>query len=400
MSPNNLPLSSESILIARELLHLIAQKPSLEAIAPAILQSVQHILLAEAAFLMVLEEPHIFYGLGIDEGDYLLEDSWWQRTLASLNTSKPAQEATPSPYSASYPLWVALPLMVKGRPVGVLCFFYTKPVSFDSAQYEWLAIVTDALLILTESAKTSARHEKLMRNQAEFVRILSHDLRTPLTSILGFASMLESGTMGELNEKQRYFIEKIISGVAQMASLVDNIQDAGRYDPETGFYQMERAPLDLNELAERIVQNQLVPAEKMDLELVFIPDPDVPIINADQRMLERSIINLVDNAIKYTPNGGRIEVCVSHTDEDILITVRDNGLGISAENMRQLFQRHFRIHRPEHKKVKGSGLGLFIVRSVARQHGGEAFVESVEGQGSTFGLRLPLSGANLLGGSS
>ncbi|MCS6834686.1 MAG: HAMP domain-containing histidine kinase [Anaerolineae bacterium] len=398
MSPHNSPLSSESVSIARELLRLIAQKPSLDAIAPTILQWIQHILLAEAAFLTVFEEPHVFHGLGIAEDAYVLGDDWWQKTLARMIAAEPVQEATPAPYNVLYPLWISLPLVVKGRSVGCLCLFYSKPIVLDAAQREWLVIVTDALLILTESAKTSARHEKLMRNQAEFVRILSHDLRTPLTSILGFASMLESGTMGDLNEKQRYFIEKIISGVAQMTSLVDNIQDAGRYDPETGFYQMERAPLDLNELAERIVQNQLVPAEKMDLELVFVPDPDVPIINADQRMLERSIINLVDNAIKYTPNGGKIEVRVSHTDEDVTITVRDNGLGISAENMRQLFQRHFRIRRPEHKKVKGSGLGLFIVRSVARQHDGEAFVESVEGQGSTFGLRLPLSGANLLGG--
>jgi len=400
MLPNNLPLSSESVVIARELLRLIAQKPSLEAVAPMILQLAQQNLLAEAAFLVILEEPFVFYGLGIDEDESLLEDRGWQESLVRLVDLEFAQEAAPSRYSARYPLWMALPLLVKGRVVGALCLFYTAPVLFDASQRELLRVAADALLILTESAKTSARHEKLMRNQAEFVRILSHDLRTPLTSILGFASMLESGTMGEMNEKQRYFIEKIISGVAQMTSLVDNIQDAGRYDPETGFYQMERAPLDVNELAERIVQNQLVPAEKMDLELVFVADPDVPIINADQRMLERSIINLVDNAIKYTPNGGKIEVCVSHTNDTLSITVRDNGLGISAEHMRQLFQRHYRIRRPEHKKVKGSGLGLFIVRSVARQHGGEAFVESVEGEGSIFGLRLPLSGANLLGGEA
>jgi two-component system phosphate regulon sensor histidine kinase PhoR len=116
-------------------------------------------------------------------------------------------------------------------------------------------------------------------------------------------------------------------------------------------------------------------------------------------MIERSIINLVDNAIKYTPNGGKIMVGVKRKENDLLITISDNGYGISPENMRQLFQRHFRIRRKEHNRVKGSGLGLFIVRSVARHHGGDAFVESVEGEGTTFGIRIPLEGENLVGAS-
>jgi signal transduction histidine kinase len=127
---------------------------------------------------------------------------------------------------------------------------------------------------------------------------------------------------------------------------------------------------------------------------------DVPIVNVDANMIERSIINLVDNAIKYTPNGGIIKVGVKRKDDNLLITISDNGYGISPENIRQLFQRHFRIRRKEHNRVKGSGLGLFIVRSVARHHGGDAFVESVEGQGSTFGIRIPLEGENLLGAST
>jgi two-component system sensor histidine kinase SenX3 len=123
---------------------------------------------------------------------------------------------------------------------------------------------------------------------------------------------------------------------------------------------------------------------------------DVPIIYADSNMLERALTNLVDNAIKYTPNGGKVEVGVRKQDELVLLSVTDTGYGVSPENQKHLFERHVRIPRREHKKVKGSGLGLFIVRSVAQRHGGNAWVESSENQGSTFFMSIPLNGENLL----
>lgn len=240
------------------------------------------------------------------------------------------------------------------------------------------------------------RFKKLNRNQSEFIRIVSHDLRSPLTSIQGFASMTPMA--GSLNEKQQHFVEKILSGITQMSTLVDNIQDAGRYDPETGFYDVSRAHLDLGEMVNRIVENHLVPAEKQELQVSVNVGDDVPIINVDTHMLERAVTNLVDNAIKYTPNGGNVNVSVERHGEQVVIAVKDSGLGISAEHQKLLFQRHVRIPRQEHKRIKGTGLGLFIVRSVAQKHGGDAWVESVEGEGSTFKLMLPLEGENLISG--
>ena len=237
--------------------------------------------------------------------------------------------------------------------------------------------------------------KKLNRNQSEFMRIVSHDLRSPLTSMQGFASMLELGLVGELNEKQKHFVSKILAGITQMTALVDNIQDAGRYDPETGFYDLSRSQVDLGEMVQRIIDNHLVPAEKALTISVSVSD-NVPIINADANMLERAIINLFDNAIKYTPDGGRIEVGVKRSQNDVVIGVKDTGLGISKDAQQHLFERHVRIAREEHKKIKGSGLGLFIVRSVAQRHGGDAWVESQEGEGSTFFVGIPLDGPNLI----
>jgi two-component system sensor histidine kinase VicK len=263
----------------------------------------------------------------------------------------------------------------------------TEPVINAQGQTEgWVLTLRDI-----------SHFKKLNRNQYEFTRNVTHDLRSPLTSMQGFASMLELGAVGELNEKQAHFIEKILSGINQIAVLVDNIQDAGRYDPETGFYEMSREHCDLLELAQRIAENHLVPAEKGELQLSVRVADNVPIINADPTMLERALRNLVDNAIKYTPNGGTITVGVEKQDEQVIISVADSGLGISAEDQKRLFERGVRIHRDEHKKVKGSGLGLFIVRSVAQRHGGDAWVESAINEGSTFFISIPLEGPNLIG---
>lgn len=241
-----------------------------------------------------------------------------------------------------------------------------------------------------------SRFKKLNLNQSEFMRIVSHDLRSPLTSMQGFASMLESGMVGDLNEKQVHFVEKILAGITQITALVDNIQDAGRFDPETGFYEMSRSHCDLGALVKQVTNNHLLPAEKQELTVTVEVADDVPIVNVDANMLERAVTNLVDNAIKYTPNRGRIQVAVRKTDSQIIISVKDSGYGISPEQQKLLFQRHRRLARQEHIRVKGSGLGLFIVRSVARRHGGEAWVESVEKQGSTFFISVPLSGENLI----
>lgn len=234
--------------------------------------------------------------------------------------------------------------------------------------------------------------KKLYRNQIEFVRIVSHDLRSPLTSMQGFASMMEM--VGDLNEKQRHFVNKILAGITTMTVLVENIQDAGRYDPESG-YELTRSPCDMGDLARRIVGEYLIPADKSLNLSVFVAD-DLPIINVDGVMLERAIRNLFDNAVKYTPTGGSVDLAVRRENEDIVVIVHDTGVGVKPEDQSRLFERHVRIHRAEHKNVKGSGLGLFIVRSVARRHGGEAWVESKVGEGTTFYLRIPLHGSNLV----
>src|SRR5258708_7796187 len=241
------------------------------------------------------------------------------------------------------------------------------------------------------------RYKNLRDNQSEFVSTVSHDLRSPLTYMHGYATMMPM--VGTLNEKQQGFADKIIAGIAQMTDLVDKILDASRLDPE-GNYELNREACDVAKVVSDIASTHQQPAERKNLTLRVEMADGLPILNLDDMMLRRALNNLVDNAIKYTPEMGEIVVGAALQDNNLVLTVRDTGLGISEENMTHLFERFRRVRRREHQTIKGNGLGLFIVKSVAQKHGGDAWVESKEGEGSMFAIRIPLEGANLVGAES
>ncbi|MEL6306497.1 MAG: HAMP domain-containing sensor histidine kinase [Chloroflexota bacterium] len=391
---NNLQQTYLSLL--QEVLRLVAQKPTLAEATSKILPPLSTVADAEAAFFVVVTEPFASFThqLALDDTP---SDEWCMDVTNELTEDIHLTSALPPNLQDRYSGALLSPIMYKGDVIAVLGLLLEEEVALTEAQTNILQSLVDSLKIVTIATHVDALHVKFTRNQNEFVRIVSHDLRSPLTSIKGFASMLESA---EEDPKKLHFAEKILNGVTQMTSLVDNIQDAGRFDRATGFYEMERAPTDLIDMVDGIVNNHLVPAEKQEVTLKTNIADGIPIVNVDANMIERSIINLVDNAIKYTPNGGTIEVGLRVEDGQIVISISDTGYGISEENIKSLFKRHFRIRRREHARVKGSGLGLFIVRSVAQHHAGDAFVESTFGEGSTFGIRIPLAGENLLGGAS
>ncbi len=239
------------------------------------------------------------------------------------------------------------------------------------------------------------RFKQLHANHTDFVDTVLHDLRSPLTYMQGYANMLPM--VGELTPKQKDFADKITTGITQMSDLVEKSLDAGRLDPETGYYELSRELCDLAKVTSEVVGTHLQSAEKRGLTLTAEIDPELPLLSLDVMLLRRALNNLVDNAIKYTPAGGAVTVTAFSDDSAVLLSVRDTGLGISPDNQRHLFERFRRVHRTEHQRVKGSGLGLFVVKNVAQRHGGDAWVESVEQVGSTFSIRIPIAGANLPG---
>lgn len=383
-------------LILQSIIHAVAENPTNHDTISLILQHAIDIAFAEAGILVVHGEAEILVSHNI------IVDEWTTEGVTD-NVHAHMDDVyigtdVPSLFGNVFTGWVVIPIIQDLTKVGALILLYHGAVEFDTHLDDVMKSLVDSLRMISYIAHLKAQRVRHNRNQHEFLRIVTHDMRSPLTSMQGFGSMLESQMAGDLNEKQSRFIEKIMSGVSQLTLQIDNMQDAGQYDPETGFYEMARSATDLIDVVQKVVDNSLLPTEKQNLQLSFASDDSIPIVNVDAAMLERSVVNLIDNAIKYTPDGEKIDVYVNHVDDNVVIGVADSGLGIKSEDIDKIFNRHFRIHRQEHRRVKGSGLGLFIVRSVAIKHNGEAWVESVEGTGSTFLIRIPLSGENLLGG--
>jgi PAS domain S-box-containing protein len=219
--------------------------------------------------------------------------------------------------------------------------------------------------------------------KSEFVATVSHDLRAPLTYMRGYTTMLPM--VGPLTPKQQDYTEKVMAGIEQMTELIDDLLDLGRIDAGVGLV---REMYSLADVARGVVETMKPQALSRGL-LLRTGQLSERTIVGDQGLLRHALTNLVDNAIKYTPNGGTVTVSVAEQDAAIVIAVKDTGIGIAAADQVRLFERFYRVKRRETVDIKGSGLGLAIVKSIAQWHRGRVWVESQVGEGAMFYILIP-----------
>jgi PAS domain S-box-containing protein len=222
--------------------------------------------------------------------------------------------------------------------------------------------------------------------KSDFVSTVSHDLRSPLTLMRGYATMLEM--VGELNDQQQNYVHKIITSVESMSHLVGNLLDLGRIEAEVGLkLDMVSAP----DIVTEVTDAFKIRASQKKIQLhVSPPNQTIPFISADKALLQQALRNLVDNAINFNQQGGEVWVRYKMEDGRIIFEVEDSGIGISPVDQQRLFEKFYRVESREKDKQGGTGLGLAIVKSIAERHGGEAWVESELGSGSTFYLSVPV----------
>ncbi|WP_197025425.1 MULTISPECIES: ATP-binding protein [unclassified Nocardioides] len=221
-----------------------------------------------------------------------------------------------------------------------------------------------------------------------FVSSVSHELRTPITSILGYTEMLEEGQYGELAPEQLDAVRRLSANSTRLLSLIDDLLTLSRVQ-EDGLSLADRV-VDLRKIVAAGAAVVAPTLERRELELnVDLPDEPVPFLG-DRDMLERVVINLVGNAVKFTPAGGRVDVSLLAGPDSAVVEVADTGIGIPPEEQERLFTRFFRSSLAQQQAIPGSGLGLSIARAIVDQHGGTMSVESEPGQGTTFRVRLPL----------
>ncbi len=222
--------------------------------------------------------------------------------------------------------------------------------------------------------------------KTEFVNTVSHDLRSPLTLMRGYATMLDM--VGSLNDQQQGYVQKIVIGVENMSRLVNNLLDLGRIEVGVGL-QLER--VSLSTLVEQATGSlQMQAAEKNITLTVNSQGLETAQIEADAALLQQAMYNLVENALKYTPKDGQVKVQASVEKNLFGFEVADNGIGIAPEDQERLFEKFYRGSQREAREQKGSGLGLAIVKSIAERHGGKVSLKSAVGKGSTFKLIVPL----------
>ena len=195
--------------------------------------------------------------------------------------------------------------------------------------------------------------------------------------------------VGHLNEQQNTYVRKIIGGVENMSHMVNNLLDLGRIEAGVG---LQRVNCVLADVVKEVYEEARSRALVYDLDLKTEINTERSML-ADPALIKRTISNLIDNAMKYTPSGGSITVGLDERADSVILRVSDTGIGIAPADQGRLFEKFYRVKRRDTLDIKGSGLGLSIVKSIAEWHGGRVWVDSQLGQGSTFYMALPISTA-------
>jgi PAS domain S-box-containing protein len=241
--------------------------------------------------------------------------------------------------------------------------------------------VHGGVLILSE--RTDRR---LLKLHEEFMAMASHELRSPLTALGGFFEMLARRLAPVLDERSRQHVDRGQAQIRRLFDLVNELTDLSRL--HSGKLELKQQRLDLVSLVSQIVETGQTLSDSQRLELTA---PDGPVmVKADSQRLEQVLMNLVGNAIKYAPEGDRIDVRLDIVDDSVIIRVQDYGQGIAEADRDQIFLRYFQARRRQPLPQAGLGLGLYIAREIMLAHGGDLELTSTSGDGSIFSARLPL----------
>ncbi len=238
------------------------------------------------------------------------------------------------------------------------------------------------VVILIQDISHAERLEWMRRN---FVADASHELRAPLTVITGFLEALSDGTVSR-SDHPRY-IRIVREEVERLNRLVQGLLDLNRY--ESGHFELQWADVDSLRLLQSVFDRMTPLAHAQGIQFEIVRPSDPPKLRADRDRLEQVLGNLVENAIRYTPAGGRVELGVQSEADNVIFWVGDNGLGIAPDLLPHIWDRFFKADRSRRRDHPGSGIGLSIVRHIVTAHGGQVRVESSPGEGSLFEVRLP-----------
>ena len=243
----------------------------------------------------------------------------------------------------------------------------------------------EGMVIVAHDVTESSRYQELRK---EFVANVSHELRTPLTVIRGFVETLQDGAMND-PRKGPQFLATISKHTDQLANLVNDLLELSRLESQPSLPRQQS--VDLSSVIRRAADLLSPAAAKKNHQFTIAAPNQLPAVVGNPDYLERAVSNLMENAIKYTRENGRVRVTAKAENGHVLVEVADNGIGIPQEDLARIFERFYRVDRSRSREMGGTGLGLSIVKHVAQVHGGSIDVSSTPGQGSTFRLKIPVA---------
>lgn len=242
--------------------------------------------------------------------------------------------------------------------------------------------ISNGIIILLQDI---TEHVKLDNMRKEFVADVSHELKTPITSIIGYTETLLEGDYDK--ETQIKFLNVIESESNRMAKLVSDLLTLSRYDNNKN--NLEKVDINLGDLTKKCLEKLNVEIEKKNHKIECFVTAEVPLVQADKFGLERVILNILTNAIKYTPQNGNIKIYVGFVYNDAYIKVIDNGIGIPEKDLPRVFERFYRVEKARAREMGGTGLGLSIAKEIIEQNNGSINIKSIQGKGTEVVLRIP-----------
>jgi signal transduction histidine kinase len=290
---------------------------------------------------------------------------------------------------------LAVPLLREDHLLGALAVNRSSPGEFAPEVIDLLKTFATQSALAIQNARLfreieikSQQLEIASRHKSEFLANMSHELRTPLNAIIGFSEVLAERLFGEVNAKQAEYLNDILESGRHLLSLINDILDLSKI--EAGRMELERTDFDLTAAIENALTLVRERAQRHGITLGRMVDERLGMIRADERKVKQVLLNLLSNALKFTPAGGTVNVRADVTDGEARILITDTGVGIAAEDQKAVFEE-FRQVGTASRKMEGTGLGLTISRKFIELHGGRIWVESQVGLGSTFAFTLPLT---------
>jgi len=216
----------------------------------------------------------------------------------------------------------------------------------------------------------------------------SHQLRTPLTSVKGYISMVIEGDVGEITKPQKKLLNEAFMSSERMVHLINDFLNVSRI--QTGKFIIDKSPVDLSKLVSEEIDSLRPNATARGLKFTYKPPKKFPIMELDEGKMRQVVMNFADNAIYYSSQNATIAVSLSIDNNEVLFTVKDTGIGVPMDEREHLFSKFYRASNARVRRPDGTGVGIYLAKKVIDAHGGKIVFESVEGKGSTFGFRLPL----------